>query len=53
MYRLITGMLLIQAILIVIPLQGFAATPKETVETGVNKVLRNCQREPWARHGES
>ena len=40
MYRLITGMLLIQAILIVIPLQGFAATPKETVETGVNKVLK-------------
>jgi phospholipid transport system substrate-binding protein len=33
-------MLLIQAILIVIPLQGFAATPKETVETGVNKVLK-------------
>jgi phospholipid transport system substrate-binding protein len=34
------GLILIFAFLIVIPLQGYAATPKETVETGVNKVLK-------------
>ena len=33
-----TGLILIFAVLIVIPLQGYAATPKETVETGVNKL---------------
>ena len=40
MNRLITGMILIVAILIVIPLQAYAATAKETVEVGVNKVLK-------------
>ena len=40
MNRLITGLILIFAILVVIPLQSYAATPKETVETGVNKVLK-------------
>jgi len=35
-----TGLILIFAFLIVIPLQSYAATPKETVETGVNKVLK-------------
>ena len=40
MNRLITGMILILAILIMIPLQGYAATPKETVEAGVNKLLK-------------
>jgi len=34
------GWILIFAFLIVIPLQGYAATPMETVETGVNKVLK-------------
>ena len=34
------GLILIFAFLIVIPLQGYAATPMETVETGVNKVLK-------------
>jgi phospholipid transport system substrate-binding protein len=34
------GLILIFAFLIVIPLQSYAATPKETVETGVNKVLK-------------
>ena len=34
-----TGLIMILAILVLIPLQGFAATPKETVETGVNKVI--------------
>jgi phospholipid transport system substrate-binding protein len=34
-----TGVLLIFAFLLMIPLQGFAATPKETVENGVNKLL--------------
>jgi phospholipid transport system substrate-binding protein len=33
-------MILIFAILVVIPLQSYAATPKETVETGVNKLLK-------------
>jgi len=40
MNKRITGLILIFAILLVIPLQGYAATPKETVETGVNKVLK-------------
>ena len=39
MNRLITGTILILAVLIVIPLQGYAATAKETVETGVNKLI--------------
>ena len=34
------GLILILAILIVMPFQVYAATPKETVETGVNKVLK-------------
>ena len=34
------GLTLIFAFLIVIPLQGYAATPKETVETGVNNLLK-------------
>ena len=34
------GLILIFTFLIVIPLQGYAATPMETVETGVNKVLK-------------
>jgi phospholipid transport system substrate-binding protein len=33
-------MILIFAILVVIPLQSYAATPKETVETGVNNLLK-------------
>jgi len=33
------GLILIFTVLLVIPLQGYAATPKETVETGVNKVI--------------
>ena len=39
MHRLITGLILIFTILIAIPHQSYAATPKETVETEVNKVL--------------
>ena len=35
-----TGVILIFAFLLMIPLQSYAATPKETVETGVNKVLK-------------
>ncbi|MBT8363997.1 MAG: ABC transporter substrate-binding protein [Deltaproteobacteria bacterium] len=34
-----TGVILILALLLMITLQGYAATPKETVETGVNKVI--------------
>jgi phospholipid transport system substrate-binding protein len=40
MNRFITKLILIFAILIVIPLQSYAATPKETVEVGVNKLLK-------------
>ena len=40
MKKRITGLILILAILIVLPLQGYAATPKETVEAGVNKLLK-------------
>ena len=39
MNRRITGVILIFAVLLMIPLQGFAATPKETIETGVNNVI--------------
>jgi phospholipid transport system substrate-binding protein len=34
-----TELILILAILVLIPFQGFAATPKETVESGVNTVI--------------
>ena len=40
MNRLITGRILILAVMIIIPLQGYAATPKETVEAGVNNLLK-------------
>ena len=40
MKRQITGLILIVAVLIVMPFQVYAATPKETVETGVNKLLK-------------
>jgi len=39
MNKRFTGLVLIFAFLMLIPLQSYAATPKETVETGVNKVL--------------
>lgn len=35
-----TGVILILALLLMIPLQSYAATPKETVEAGVNKMLK-------------
>ncbi len=34
------GLILIFTVLLLIPLQGYAATPKETVETGVNNLLK-------------
>jgi len=34
------GLLIILAMCVILPLQGYAATPKETVETGVNKVIK-------------
>ena len=40
MNKLITGMILIFAAMIVMPFQGYAATPKETVEAGVNNLLK-------------
>ena len=39
MNKKITVGLLILAVLLVIPLQAYAATPMETIETGVNKVI--------------
>lgn len=40
MKRSMIGIVLIAALLIVSPLQAIAATPKETVEKGVNNVLK-------------
>jgi phospholipid transport system substrate-binding protein len=40
MNKRITGLLLIFVFLMLLPLQAYAATPKETVEAGVNKVLK-------------
>ncbi|MDJ0819573.1 MAG: ABC transporter substrate-binding protein, partial [Desulfobacterales bacterium] len=39
MHKRHTGILLVLAVLLVTPLAADAATPKETVETGVNKVI--------------
>jgi phospholipid transport system substrate-binding protein len=39
MSRRFTGVMLILAVVLVMPLQGFAAAPMETIETGVNKVI--------------
>jgi len=39
MIKRYTGLILIFAVLLMIPLQSYAATPKETVETGVNNLL--------------
>jgi phospholipid transport system substrate-binding protein len=39
MNRQFTGAIMIMALVLTIPLCGFAAAPMETVETGVNKVL--------------
>ncbi len=38
MYKQFSGLILVFTFFILIPLQGYAATPKETVETGVIKV---------------
>jgi phospholipid transport system substrate-binding protein len=39
MHKRINGFILILAVLLMLPLQGYAASPMETVETGVNKVI--------------
>jgi phospholipid transport system substrate-binding protein len=39
MNRQITGLIMISAMVLMIPLHGFAATPMETVKAGVDKVL--------------
>jgi len=39
MNKQITGVILILAVLMMMPFQGYAATPKETVEGGVNNVI--------------
>ena len=40
MNRLFSGAILIFAIGLMIPLDAFAATPTETVESGVNRILK-------------
>ena len=40
MNKRFVGLILIFSFLLLIPLQGYAATPKETVETGVNNVIK-------------
>ena len=40
MNKRLTGLILIIAIFIMTPLYGYAASPKETVEAGVNKLLK-------------
>ena len=40
MNKQITGLILILVVLVMVPLHGYAATPKETIETGVNKLLK-------------
>ena len=40
MIKRYTGLILIFTVLLVIPLQSYAATPKETVESGVNNLLK-------------
>ena len=40
MNKRFTGLFMILAIGVMLPLQGYAATPIETVETGVNNVLK-------------
>jgi len=39
MNRKFTGVLVILAVVLVLPLQGYAATPMETIKTGVNEVI--------------
>jgi phospholipid transport system substrate-binding protein len=39
MIKRYTGLILIFAVLLVIPLQSYAASPKETVESGVNNLI--------------
>ena len=40
MNKRFVGLILMVSFLMLIPLQGYATTPKETVETGVNKILK-------------
>ena len=40
MNKRISGLILILVVLVMVPLHGYTATPKETVETGVNKLLK-------------
>ena len=40
MNRRFIGLFMSLAIGVLLPLQGYAATPKETVENGVNKVIK-------------
>ena len=40
MNKRFVGLIIIFCFLMMIPLQGYAATPKETVETGVNNVIK-------------
>ena len=40
MNKRISGLILILVVLVMVPLHGYAATPKETVEAGVNNLLK-------------
>ena len=40
MNKRFAGLVIIVAFLMLVPLQSYGATPKETVETGVNQVLK-------------
>jgi phospholipid transport system substrate-binding protein len=40
MNKPIAGLILILVVFVMVPLQGYAATPKETVEAGVNNLLK-------------
>ena len=40
MNKRFAGLILIFAFLMLIPFQGYATTPKETIETGVNNLLK-------------
>ena len=40
MNKAITGLISILVVFVMVPLHGWAATPKETVEAGVNKLLK-------------
>ena len=47
MIKRYTGLILIFTVLLLLPLQSYAASPKETVETGVNNLLETLGSEKF------